>query len=195
MSVYVLSSDDAYASYIPSSEEQAQRYGLSSDRVQFPAPGDPLLRFEEGFGDANLERKPLKKGDFHTALSDIRLFSQRAVDFLQDSLTSTGRLIPVEILGRTDHFYWYWCTQVVDCLDEVQTRRGPPSRLPIEQRLIISPAFHSERVGDSEIFVVPGQTRQFDLFVTDRFRAKVKAGKLKGFRLGRGRFDSSAWTS
>ncbi|MEO8159925.1 MAG: DUF1629 domain-containing protein [Arenimonas sp.] len=153
------------------------------------------MEFIEGFGDANPRQKPRKKGDFHTALSDIRLFSQRAVDVLGSTLTATGKLFRVTIVGRDQPFYWYWCTKVVDCLDEAKTRRGPPSSLPLERRIIMKPAFHADRIGDSEIFVVPGQSRQFDMFVTDAFRAKVESERLKGFKLGISRMDAGAWRS
>jgi hypothetical protein len=123
------------------------------------------------------------------------LFSQTAVDELGEILTASGSLFPVSIAGRAERFYWYWCTTVVDCIDEPRTKRGPPSQLPLERRLILEPAFHLDRIGNEAIFVVPGQSRQFDLFVTDGFKARIRKGKLSGFSLARGRFDSRPWIS
>ncbi len=193
MEVFMLDGRDDYAAYSTVSDADRDRHGFLTDRVTLPKKEEPPLRFCEGFGTANPKHKPMKKGDFHTASADIRLFSQRAIDVLGDVLTKSGELFPVSIADREEPFYWYWGTTVIDCIDESKAKRGPPSSLPIERRLIMAPAFHVERIGTHEIFIVPGQSRQFDMFVTDAFRDRVAAADLKGFKLGKGRFDPKPW--
>jgi len=195
MEVFMLGERDDYAGYGVADEADSDRHGFLTDRVILPKPGAPPIAFREGFGDADVNRRPKKKGDYHTGYGNIRLFSQRAVDALGDTLTKSGDLFPVRIENRDEPFYWYWCTTIIDCIDESKTKRGPPSNLPIERRLIMTPGFHLDRIGTHEIFVVPGQSRQFDMFITDAFRDRVAAAKLKGFKLGKGRFDPKPWIS
>jgi len=192
MEVFTLGERDDYAGYNVGEKEALER-GFLSDKVNLPEIGAPPLVFYEGVGGDDPKRKPKKKGDYHTAYGNIRLFSQRAVDALGDVLISSGILFPVRVFGRNEIFYWYWCTCVIDCIDEARTRRGPPSDLPLERRLILIPAFRAEKIGAHEIFVVPGQSRQYDVFVTDAFRDRLASAKLKGFKLGKGRFDSKPW--
>lgn len=195
MEVYMLDGNDNYAAYTTVSNSDCDRHGFLTDRVTLPDVGDAPLRFCEGFGDANPKRKPMKHGDFHTSFADIRLFSQRAVDALGGPFAKSGELFPASIAGRDEQFYWFWYANVIDCIDESKTKRGPPSSLPIERHLIMVPGFHLDRIGTHEIFAVPGQSRQFDLFVTDAFRDRVSAAKLKGFKFCQSRFDPKPWTS
>ncbi|ASF45099.1 hypothetical protein [Methylovulum psychrotolerans] len=103
-------------------------------------------------------------------------------------LAESGRLFPVELQGRTEKFFWYWSTTIIDGLDNTLTKR--------HGSLVMEPVFLPERVGDAEIFTVPDDQRtQVRLYVNDVFKERIRKAKLKGFLLQRKEFDPKPWKS
>jgi hypothetical protein len=185
MQVYMLDNGFDYMAYWFVDDGLGQRLmGRSTGRVELPVPTELPLMMAPSFGDAR--KQPTALGDMHRFDGSCRLFSARAVDAL--SLSQSGQLFPVELEGRTEKFYWYWSTTVVDCLDETRS-----TRLLGDLQV---PAFYEDRIGDAEIFTTPNDQKfQFNLFVTESFRAKIKQAKLKGFALKRSAFDPKPWKS
>lgn len=185
MKFYMLDNSNEYQPYWFADEELGQRLmGRFSGKVELPASSNLPLLMVPSFGDA--EKQPMALGDFHRFNGCCRLFSARAVDAL--SLSQVGHLFSVELEGRSDRFYWYWSTTVIDCLDELRTKRV------LSQ--IDEPFFFEDRIGDAEIFVTPDEDKfQRTVYVTESFREKIKKAKLKGFALKRTLFDPKPWKS
>jgi hypothetical protein len=185
MNIYMLDNDYEYMAYWFSDDNVGDRLmGNATGQVNLPTANDLPLRMAPSFGDAEVQ--PTKLGDMHRFSGSRRLFSERAVEVL--GLDRSGHLFEVELDGREEKFYWYWSRTIIDCLDEANTKRMLST--------IQVPAFFEERVGDEEIFTTPDDQKfQFNLYVTDSFRNKVKKAKLKGFMLKKSFFDSKPWRS
>lgn len=181
----MLDNGSEYMAYWFSDDELGQRLmGRFSGKVELPDASSLPLLMVPSFGDA--EKQPMALGDLHRFNGCCRLFSERAVDAL--SLAKTGHLFPVELESRSDRFYWYWSTSMIDCLDESRTKR-----LMSQVR---EPAFFEDRIGGAEIFFTPDeQNFQRVIYVTESFRAKINKSKLKGFVLKRSAFDQKPWRS
>lgn len=185
MDVFILDGNRAYMAYGFSEHDKAQEEKMFYGPVALPESSELPLRLEPSFGDA--KKQPIKLGDVHCLWGRARLFSERAADALQ--LAQSGRLFPVELKDRTEPFFWYWSTTVIDCLDNVQTRRSGGD-------LVMEPVFLPDRIGDAEIFTAPDdQEFQFRLYVTESFKERIKIAKLKGFMLQRKIFDPKPWKS
>jgi len=185
--VYMLEGHDAFLAYAFSDAGLAQKLMRSSPgRVTLPSPSDLPIYMVPSFGEA--KKQPSKLGDYHLFMGSRRIFSERAVDAL--SLAGTGHLFPVHLEGRTENFYWYWSTTIVDCLDESRTKRL--------MHLVRDPIFIEERLAgvDVNVFTTPeDQDFQFHLYVTEAFKDKIRMAKLKGLMLRRGVSDEKPWKS
>ncbi len=186
MEIYMLHGGYDYMAYkFEDTGLESKLMGLQSGRVVLPSSNEVPLNLEPGFGGA--KSQPVKLGDVHCLFGSARLFSERAVETLQ--LERTGSLFEADLKGRSEKFFWYWSTTIVDCLNHERTLRSAP-------HLVMEPAFHKGRVGDAEIFTVPDdQAFQFRIYVTEEFRDRIKKAKLKGFLLLRNTFDPKPWKS
>lgn len=185
MQIYMMDSNCSYMAYWFTDDAVGDRLmGRTTGRVALPDPTDLPLQMAPSFGEA--VPQPTALGDLHYFFGSRRLFSERAVDAL--ALERTGHLFPVDLEGRSEQFFWYWSTCMIDCLDESRTKRLGSQ--------VKDPAFFEDRIGDAEIFFTPDeQTHQRVIYVTESFRTKVKKAKLKGFMLKRSLFDPKPWKS
>ena len=154
-------------------------------RVKFPIGRSEPISFSPSFGDA--PKQPTKHGDYHRFYGSLRLFSERAVSELD--LVSLGHLVPALLNDRSEKFYWFWSSVVVDCLDEDRTQWSG--------HLVKEPAFIAARVGDAKMFTLPrDQGFQVNLWVVgDVWKERIKKARLKGMCLRKSRYDPKPWKS
>lgn len=123
-------------------------------------------------------KEPLPRSDFPSLAAFVPVFSQRAVDLLEDYLAPNGELLPLSFPGG--QYYAYNCTNTVDCLDFDRSAivRFPSSgRIQRIQRYFFVP----DKLAQTEIFRIPEGSSY--VFVTDTFARRIFEHGLTGFRL------------
>ncbi len=171
-------------------DDEALRHKLYSlddlpSRIKFPGGTAEPIRFSPSFGDA--PKQPTKHGDLHRFDGARRLFSERAVEALD--LGAYGALVPATLTDRSERFFWFWSTVVVDCLDDANTKWSG--------HLVKEPVFFPDRVGTATMFTLPrDQGFQVNLWVVgDAWKDRIKKAKLKGFTMRKSMFDPKPWKS
>jgi len=164
--------------------------------------GDPLPglgqwtppRLEQYLGDGKRKRKPAPIGDAPSS-GPNRIISQRAADALRDIWDKHALLYPV-ILDDDPNtpYYMVVCQTVIDCLDVANsTGKGRLFGGPDYFVSIHTWSFFEDRVGDNDLFMLPYSDSE--LYVTERFKERVVAAKLKGFCLARESWDDKPFIS
>lgn len=138
------------------------------------------MPFKNSWTDMKIEVDPdmasFRKGDFPSLISNIPIFSPRAVFALKDLLEPNGELLPVTCAG--DEYYLYNTTRVVDALDE--SNSGMSRFADGRVFYIDHHAFFPERLQGLTIFKIP-QLVQMHVFATNVFAERAESAGLKGF--------------
>lgn len=118
--------------------------------------------------------------DFPSLCSNVPIFSQRAVDALEDFLIGNGELLELNCLNcKEEKYYAFNVLCIVDALDFEQSKiiyfKNTNRILDVEKY-----AFRPDIVASLTIFKVKQLTLDWP-FVTDKFVERVQAAKLKGF--------------
>ena len=187
--VYFFNRAEGLAGFVDLDEDNARYSQAYEGPHERPWPDletwVPLRGFEYcGEGE---DGRPLRKS---SPLADITCLggwiavSSRFVEELGEILRKFGRLYPIDLnhRGAIHRYYCYACTNVVDCLDPVNSKGMRDRDNPNRFRLLSKPAFFEDRIGANEIFVVP-YLQKGHIFVTDAFLKRLQATRLTGVEL------------
>lgn len=182
--VYDISSDSKSTAY--EAEDQSKRFiDQESDpaKIIFHFENTKNIKFTPSFGDYDVQ--PNNNSDYHRFLGSCRLFSEKAIDALD--LKKYGDLIRTDLTNRDEKFYWFWCKNVIDCLDNKKTvwMGG----------MVKDPVFIPSKIPSDEIFINPtDQGFQVNLWASgELWKERIKRASLRGFILKRTRFDKDPW--
>ena len=130
----------------------------------------------EVFRDDEFNRN-LPPSDFPSLAPDVPVFSQRAVNALQELLRENGEILPLSC--SEGEYYAFNVTTSVDALDE---SKSVVKRFKSSGRImrILKYVFFGDRLSDATIFKIP-QSRG-NIFVTNRFRKIILDNQLLGFK-------------
>ena len=114
--------------------------------------------------------------DFPSLVSDVPVFSLRAVNVLKGILQENGEILPLSC--AEGEYYAFNLTTSIDALDE---SKSEVKRFANSSRImrILKYAFLGDRLIGATIFKIP-QSRA-TIFVTDAFLRVVIANNLLGF--------------
>ncbi|CCN49844.1 conserved hypothetical protein [Vibrio nigripulchritudo MADA3029] len=148
--------------------------GVSMDRKWLP--------FGEEYTSRNLELRSNDIGernyffDISGALSPFFVFSENAVETLQDILLKRGQLLPVITQSKEKKFFGYYPTNpLTNCFDrEKSVYREYPNGLMIRKHSLIK-----DNIEDEYLFTIEEDISS--VFVTDKFVERVKNSGLVGF--------------
>lgn len=128
--------------------------------------------------EMNLSGRKLLIGDFPYLASDIPVFSQRAIDTLNDLLVPNGELLPLVCPGYS--YSAFNVTSILDVLDEdlsdIIYFNSSKKVMDIEKYM-----FRPEKLTGAVIFKIPQFYRSY-VFVTDIFVKRVQEAGLTGFK-------------
>lgn len=174
-----------YAGYLGATDEDERKVNWC-----IPSLGDPLPplaewqppHLEQYLGEKG-KRKPRPIGDSPSS-GAVQLISQRAVDALRDIWDRHALLYPVILADAPEQPYFMVVAQtVLDCLDREKSvgktqKYGPTPDL---FAVIHNWVFDEACVGDADVFRLPDSNTS--IYVSERFKERVVAAKLKGFQL------------
>jgi len=133
---------------------------------------------------------PRQSSDFPAFKRHIPVFSQRAVDALEDLLKENGEILPLKCDDpkcNNDVYYAYNVTCVADVLDhdksEIVRFKSSGRIMDIEQYF-----FEADRLSNLVIFKIP-ELPTMNVFVTEPFIQRVQEAGLTGFEF------EVAWSS
>lgn len=116
--------------------------------------------------------------DLPSWVTHVPIFSRRAVDALQELLSGSGEILPIEC--PDGEYFAFNVTHVIDALDtersEIQWFPSSPERIMD----ITRHHFRLEALHSAVIFKLP-QVVLMDVFVTDPFVSRVREAGLTGF--------------
>jgi len=173
-----------YAEYIGVAESDRRKVNWHD-----PVMGDPLPTIEnwvsptlEQYLGPNNKRKLKRIGDSPRAAHC--LISARAADALRDIWDRHALLYPVKLLDDPENAYFMVVVKtVLDCLIIEESTGAKPTLIQDKRPFVTlhTWAFKSDCVSDNDLFVLPGMP--YRVFVSERFKARIVAAKLKGFCL------------
>ena len=196
MNVYFFNSRDDVAGfmYVP---EDFGRYDAAKNGTGHPWPDlatwVPLRGIEYcGEGEDGKPLRPSAPLADVTGIGGWLAVSQQFVNVLGDVLGRYGTLYPVDLdhRGHVYRYYCYACTNIVDCLDSVNSKGMRYREHPDRFRVLDHPIFLDEKIGDNEIFVLPCMEKGA-VYVTERFKERIASAKLTGVQLYMERFNRS----
>jgi hypothetical protein len=190
MTIYSWVNTTKYAGFLGETAEDERQLRWYDSLMGDPLPElkewePPRLRQYLGQGKA--KRNPVPLGDSASSAL-LNLVSRRAVEALDDIWSNSVSLYPVVLADHVETFYMVVSKVQLDCLDEEKSKG---KHLDLGTRVVRFASidewvFDESCVGLNDIFHLPYSTTM--LFVSERFKSRVVAAKLKGFC-----FMSNAW--
>lgn len=175
MKVYLLFANESeYTSLRPVSESDWDILNWFNGGFSLADRWRPITVEEDREGS----EEPLPLSDFPSLSPSVPVFSQRAVEALEECLVQNGELLPLSFPGG--QYYAFNCMNTVDCLDY---ERSAIIRVPGSGRIfqIERYVFLADRLVGTEIFRIPENSGP--VFVTDAFARRVFQNGLTGFEL------------
>ncbi len=123
----------------------------------------------------------LELGDITFTSAFPKIFSERAVGILENHLTNAGILLPLTVRGVESKYFYFHCTNEVDCLDVNNSKTVPDfvNNDPNVFSAIIEACFFEDKV-TSSIFRVPQVKLNHTIYFTDEVVDIIKKNKLMG---------------
>jgi len=124
-----------------------------------------------------------QNSDFPELIPGCAIFSNNAVKILNPFLKKSGEILPISIDGKTDEYFIFNCTTVLDVLDK---KKSTFKTFNSSGRIMdISKFFLKKDKITSDIFRLKDIKEMGTLFVSQRVHDIIKKSDLKGFILRR----------
>jgi hypothetical protein len=197
MTVFEWMRNDKYAGYLgvgPADEAKMDWHPALPSSVLPPLSQWEPPRLAQYLGQGKKPRKPKPIGDAPGS-GLCNLISQRAADALSDIWDRHALLYPVVLDDAPDPYYMVVVQTVIDALDRERSvgklqKYGPTPDL---FAVIDEWVFHEDQLGDAMLFRLPDSKTA--MYVTEVFKNRVVAAKLKGFCLKRSFWEEKPFIS
>lgn len=189
-----------YAEYTGKTPEDDRKKNWDMLDIGDPLP--PLIDWippvlTQYLGEGTKLRKPKKIGDAPSS-SSLNLISLRAVEALADLWEKHAELYPVILDDHDDLFYMVVCKNKLqwDCLDEEKTvflKYGIHNSDAGKIYAVKHWEFLKDKVQDYDLLTLPNSLG--NIYVSEYFRQRVIAAKLKGFSFFSRAYDTKPFVS
>jgi hypothetical protein len=197
MTVFEWMRSEKYAGYLginPADKDKMDWHpALPSSSLPPLSQWEPA-RLSQYLGEGKKSRKPKPIGDAPAA-GLCNLISQRAADALRDIWDRHALLYPVVLDDAPEPYYMVVVQTVIDALDRERSvgklqKYGPTPNL---FAVINEWVFREDQLGDAELFRLPDSKTA--MYVTEAFKERVVAAKLKGFCFKRSFWEEDPFIS
>jgi hypothetical protein len=125
----------------------------------------------------------------------VNFVSEKSAECLDDIWRRHARLYPVRLDNSDRRYFMVVSTTVLDCIDR-KNSTGPLQKYGPTPDFFASVhtwQFDEECVGDADLFVIPDSPT--NIFVSERFKKRVRESGLTGFTLRDKFWDPNPWQS
>lgn len=197
MAIFKWTGNDKYADYGGCTNTDERKMNWSDSLIGTALPSLSAWappRLTQYLGGGRKPRKPKPIGDAPGS-GLCNLISQRAADALRDVWDRHALLYPVALDDAPEPYYMVVVQTVIDALDRERSvgnlqKYGPTPDLFAS---IDEWVFHEDQLGDAVLFRLPDSKTA--MYVTEAFRDRVVAAKLKGFCLKRSFWEEKPFIS
>lgn len=106
-------------------------------------------------------------------------FDKKSYFLFQKKLNKFGIIKEAIVEGKSDTYYVFWPSNIVDCLDE---ERSDILVMPSGYKRLVKPVFLKNKTPHSSIFITP-QFQTNSLFITEDIAETLKSSDLTGYIL------------